>query len=29
MSMKIPADRGEFVGIAVDAFDVGHFCLSG
>jgi hypothetical protein len=29
MGMKIPADRGEFVGIAVDAFDVGHFCLSG
>src|ERR1700752_1752795 len=25
MGVKIPADRGKFVGKAVDAFDVGHF----
>src|SRR3984957_6874874 len=26
MRMQIPADRGEFVGIAFDAVDVGHVC---
>src|SRR5471030_770601 len=26
MRMQIPADSGEFVGIAVDAIDIGHIC---
>src|SRR3984957_14832314 len=26
MRMQIPADRGEFVGIAFDAVDIGHVC---
>ena len=29
MGVQIPADRGEFVGKGFDAFDVGHFSLSG
>ncbi len=26
MRMEIPADRGEFVGIAFDTFNTGHVC---
>ena len=26
MGVQIPADRGEFVGKAFDAVDIGHFC---
>jgi hypothetical protein len=29
MRVQIPADRGEFVGEAFDAVDVGHLSLSG
>src|SRR4029453_11503056 len=29
MRVQIPADRGEFVGEAYDALDVGHLSLSG